>query len=155
MPEVTLEGVQHFRQAIAVEKLIDLSKHVVDRDVSLQIEVIEQQCRCRLGAHHDEIFQSPHNQANQRTCRAATQTFSTALADSGPSRPMRASWRYGTKADGRRSLREGRIGRSALPSAAASNHVLSLAYRQTAVKCSSPFSNHLGNAQSDPWPLTI
>ncbi|WP_218062802.1 hypothetical protein, partial [Phaeobacter sp. B1627] len=49
------------------------------------IEVIEQLCRCRLGAHHDEILQSPHNRLNQRTCRTATKTFSTASADCRPS----------------------------------------------------------------------
>lgn len=65
------KGLPH---PIHVEEPVDLGKHMTGRNRTLQIEIIEQLCWCRLGAHHDEILQSPHNRVNQTTCRAATQT---------------------------------------------------------------------------------
>ena len=88
-PHVAIEWAHGLPHPIHVEETVDLAKHMTGRNMTLQIEVIEQLCRCRLGAHHDEILQSPHNQVNQRTCRAATKTFSTASAESGHSLRVR------------------------------------------------------------------
>ena len=79
-PEVTVEGAKGLPHPIHVEEPVDFTKHMTGRNMTLQIEVIEQLCRCRLGAHRDEILQSPHNRVNQRTCRAVTKTISTASA---------------------------------------------------------------------------
>ena len=59
--KMAVEGAQQFPQAIAVEEQIDLSQHMVGRDVPLQIELVEQLPRCFLSAHHPKILPSPHS----------------------------------------------------------------------------------------------
>lgn len=58
--QVTVEGL-HFRaHSIDVEETVNLSKHVIGRNVVLKIEDIKQLSRCRLSSHHRHIPQFPH-----------------------------------------------------------------------------------------------
>ena len=55
--KVAAEGTKSLPHPIHVEKPVDLAKHMTGRNMTLQIEVIEQLCRYRLGA----IMTKPSN----------------------------------------------------------------------------------------------
>lgn len=72
---MVIEAAKSFPNRIDAEETIDLATHMTGRNMTLQIEAIEQLCWCRLGAYHDEIPRSPQNRVKQMACRVATTIF--------------------------------------------------------------------------------
>ncbi|VVT16274.1 conserved hypothetical protein [Roseovarius sp. EC-HK134] len=48
---MAVEGAKNLSHPTRVEEPVNLAKQMTGRNMTLQIEVIEQLCLCRLGAH--------------------------------------------------------------------------------------------------------
>jgi hypothetical protein len=82
---VAVERLKPFPHDGHVEETIDLSKDMVGWHMCVQIELIKQLRFDLLNSHHRSILPISINRVNQTTCRTATQSFSTALAETSRS----------------------------------------------------------------------
>lgn len=77
--EAAIEGAQLRPHPVDVRKPAGLGEHAFGGHVSFKVKVTKQLRRCRSRARHGEILRSTKIKVNQRTCRAATRSCSTAF----------------------------------------------------------------------------